>query len=134
MIVKNKILKIKENIKLAKGKEYIKYKFLDNDINLNSMFYKCSSLIKYKNIFTDKVKIKNIDYMFYQCNKLDSISGISDWNTSKIYNMECFLYGCSSLISLPEILNWNTNNVESIAAFFYECSSLQSIQIFQNGV
>ena len=91
-------------------------KILDNDIlkiklrgiknikDLDSMFYRCYSLISLPDIHKIKTEeVINMDSMFKGCYNLTYISDISSWNTSKITMMYGMFDYCSSLTSLPDI-------------------------------
>ena len=58
-----------------------------------------------------KNNIINMNGMFYGCSSLKSLPDISIWNTKNVTNMGHMFHGCSSLISLPDISSWNTNDV-----------------------
>ena len=97
-------------------------------INMNSMFFKCSSLISLPDI--SKWDTSNVNYMnrmFYDCSSLISLPDISKWNTSNVNNMYDMFHGCSSLISLPDISKWDTSNVNYMHGIFHGCSSIMSL-------
>ena len=115
-------------------------KILDNDIlkiklrgiknikDLDSMFYRCYSLISLPDIHKIKTEeVINMDSMFKGCYNLTYISDISSWNTSKITMMYGMFDYCSSLTSLPDISKWNTKNVSNMTLMFAHCSSLKSL-------
>ena len=88
-----------------------------------------------KNVKKNKLKIKlkgineitNMRGMFYECNSLESLPDISEWNPDNLINISYLFYGCSSLVSIPDISKWNTSNVTDIRCMFYECKLLKSI-------
>jgi len=115
-------------------------KILDNDIlkiklrgiknikDLDSMFYRCYSLISLPDIHKIKTEeVINMDSMFKGCYNLTYISDISSWNTSKITMMYGMFDYCFSLTSLPDISKWNTKNVSNMTLMFAHCSSLKSL-------
>ena len=84
-------------------------------------------------ISKNKIEIKLIEvnpiidmsYMFYNCNLLESLPDISEWNTKKVTNMSSMFYRCSSLKSLLNIDKWDTKNVTDMSEMFSYCSSLE---------
>ena len=90
LIIENKKKDLKEIIKIKeiwKNNEIIgiKLQYLDYIINMNSLFEKCSSLIKIRNI--DKLntnKICSVSALFYRCSLLQTIPDISKWNINNI--------------------------------------------------
>jgi len=85
IIIENKQYDLKENVRSAKQKFKVEIKFIDNIIELNSMFKKCKSLSSIHNF-------KNLNTKYLQT----------------IYHLFC---GCSSLIYIDDISNWNINNI-----------------------
>ena len=55
---------------------------------------------------------------------LESLPGISKWNTSKVTNMNEMFAQCSSLKSLPDISKWDTSNIMYMGGCFSDLSSL----------
>ena len=97
-------------------------------INLNEMFYNCSSLISLPDISKwNNNNVTNMSFLFYNCSSLLSLPDISKWNTDNVTNMNFLFYNCSSLLSLPDISKWNTDNVTSMDFLFFNCSSLISL-------
>ena len=64
-------------------------------------------------------------YLFYKCNSLKNMPGISKWDTSSVTDMSYMFYECSSLTALSEISNWQTDNVNNMDSIFYGCSNLE---------
>jgi surface protein len=67
--------------------------------------------------------IKTMNSMFYQCDLLEELPGLGEFDTNQIYDMSYLFYGCSSLKSLPDITKWDISNVVNMECMFYECSS-----------
>ena len=93
VIINNKQYDLKEKIdnKLNKD-DKIKIKFLDNIININSMFKDCESLSS----------VYNLQYL----------------NTKYLKSIKNLFDGCSSLLNIDDISNWNINNVNDISYIF----------------
>ena len=79
IIINNKQYKLKENIQSQKPNFKIKIKFLDNIINLNSMFKNCESLFSIYNFQNLNTKyLRTIFKLFYGCSSLIYIDDISN--------------------------------------------------------
>ena len=89
-----------------KGKYKIKYKFKNNLIRTDFMFYKCESLtnIDLSNFNTQNVT--NMEYMFSWCELLTNIN-LSNFNAQNATNMKYMFYGCISLKKENVIVNDN---------------------------
>ena len=69
-----------------------------------------------------------LDYLFYRCSKLETISGLSNLNTSYVTTMEYMFYMCDSLKSI-DLSNFNTSKVTSMKYMFGCCRSLTSLDV-----
>ena len=84
-------------------------------------------------------EIKNMSYMFSECNNLSPLSDLSKLKMTNINDISYMFNGCSMLTHLPDISSWNTLNILDMSNLFYNCSSLIKLnhyylyQIFQNG-
>ena len=67
-------------------------------------------------------KLTKADYLFYNCNLLNSID-LSHFKTDKITNMESMFEGCTFL-SEVNLTNINTINVNNMFSMFKKCGSL----------
>ena len=68
LIINNKQYELKENIQSKKAISKIKIKFLDNIININSMFKNCESLSSVHNLKNLNTKyLKEICKLFVEC-------------------------------------------------------------------
>ena len=114
--------------------------FVKNNKNICYIIYESEKyeLMKYfkiNNWRKDKIleikliginNIINASHMFDECESLNSIPDISNWNTNNVTNMSFMFHGCKSLNSLPDISKWNTNNATNMSYIFYDCKSLNS--------
>ena len=91
-----------------------------NSLNANSIFNRCSSLETGPTI----TSVSNLDYGFYNCYQLTTISTLP----SNITNLNYTFYNCSSLTSIPDLSNIYL--VGSLTYTFYGCSSLTTIISF----
>ena len=90
-----------------------------NVTTMNYMFYECSSLTSISQFDTSNVT--NMSYMFSTCSKLTTIPQL---DTSNVTNMSCMFEHCSNLTSIPQL---DTSNVTNMYYIFRSCSSLTSI-------
>ena len=105
-----------------------KEKILSHIIDMNSMFYECSSLISLPVISElDTKNVTNMGSMFFGCSSLISLPDISEWDTKNVTDTRDMFNGCSSLISLPDISEWDTKKVTDMSYSFNGCSSLISL-------
>ena len=100
---------------IYKNKEYDLCEYI-NDIDNK---YYINDIIKIK--LKGYNNITDLSYMFYNCNKLSSLSDISKWNTSNVNNMRSMFNNCTALYSLPYISKWNTSNVKYMNYIFSGC-------------
>ena len=98
-----------------------------NIINMNYMFFGCSSLTSINLSNFDTSKVTDMHRMFYGCSSLTSIN-LSNFNTLNANDISHMFYGCSSLKSI-NLNNFDTSKVTDISAMFYGCSSLTSISL-----
>jgi len=88
IIINNKQYELKENIVNQSHFFKIKIKFLDNIIELNSMFEDCKLLYSINNFQNLNTKyLKTINDLFSGCNSLYYIDDISDWNLNNVNNI-----------------------------------------------
>ncbi|HGF7960172.1 TPA: BspA family leucine-rich repeat surface protein, partial [Enterococcus faecium] len=75
----------------------------------------------------DTSNVKNMAYMFYNCNTLTSLN-VKGWNTSNVANMA---YTFAYLKSLQEldVSTLDTGNVTTMEAMFFGCQSLPNIDV-----
>ena len=69
----------------------------------------------------DTSNVKNVSYLFYECNLL---SGFNGMDFSNVNSMKYAFYNCQSLVSIPQL---NTSNATNFSFCFGNCSSLKSI-------
>ena len=65
---------------------------------------------------------------FYYMENLQSITGISNLNTSEVTDMRYMFGRCESLTSL-DVSGFNTSNVTYMSCMFYDCCSLTSLDL-----
>ena len=110
----------------------IKLVFNKKMINCCFMFSCCKNIIEIDLSNFDTSKVVNMSGMFYECESLEHLSGISKWDTSNVIDMSYMFYNCKSLSILPDISLWNTSNVEDMSRMFSLCRSLIFIPDISN--
>lgn len=65
---------------------------------------------------------------FYKCDKLTTISGIENLNTSEVTDMRSMFYECSALTEL-NLSNFNTEKVTSMREMFEGCKTLTTLDL-----
>lgn len=102
------------------------YQLRFNNINT---YYGASYTCTYKLDLSDldTSNIKNMEYMFQQCDALTSVN-VADWNTSKVTDMGWMFLWCNSLSNL-DVSRWNTSNVTDANRMFEDCFMLSNIDV-----
>lgn len=96
---------------------------VDNCTSLYGVFYGCINLesvdIRGWNELginlSDDTRI-SMNYLFNNCQKLNTIRGVEDINTSKVNLMDGVFYQCAALTSL-DLRGWDVSNVTSFSSF-----------------
>jgi len=131
LIIDNKIINLCEyyNVKNEKINKLIVKLIQKNFIkNMSYMFRDCESLLSLPDISKwNTNNVTDMSYMFNNCRSLSSLPDISKWNTNNVTNMSNMFNNCRSLSSLPDISKWNTNKVRNMSYMFYYCRSLSSL-------
>ena len=70
----------------------------------------------------------HLDEMFQNCNKLTTINGIDDWDTSNVTNMSYMFHNCSKLTSL-DLSSFDTSNVKYMDNMFFNCTNLVELNL-----
>ena len=95
--------------------------------NMGYMFADCNSLVSLDLSNFDTSSVTNMGYMFQSCFGLESLD-ISRFNTSLITTMLYMFQYCRKLKSL-DLSNFDTSLVTTMEGTFYECLSLSSLNI-----
>ena len=72
-------------------------------------------------------KIKDMNGMFRNCEKLKRIIGIEKFNTNEVINMSEMFKVCKELEEL-DISNFNTSKVTDMEEMFSNCAKLKKIK------
>ena len=115
------------------GRIIIKYSFINNLDNINSLFRNCSLLKSIDLTNFDNENVTNLNFMFSGCNNLERITfwnfkSKSKFNTENVTEMENMFCGCY-LLSDMNLLNFNTKKVTNMSYMFAYCRALQKIDL-----
>ena len=103
---------------------------INNKIIPFNYFYKFKEKGKFIIEYSFKNNIKNISYMFCECNSLTNID-LSNFNAQNVTNMSNMFCGCNSLTNI-DLSNFNTQNVSNMIWMFYGCESLKKENIINH--
>ena len=104
----------------------IEIKINENNIGF-SYTYKFNKAGKYKIEYIIKNDLTNINYMFFNCNKISNLF-LPKLNTINITNMSNMFSGCNSLTNLS-LSKFNTQNVTDMSNLFLDCFKLKKINL-----
>ena len=101
----------------------IKLEEISDITDISYMFFNCDRLLSITDIFMwDTSNINNMEYLFYGCKSLISFPKIDYWNTVNVTSMK-YMFGETNLETLPDISNWNTSNLKYVEGMLYEFES-----------
>ncbi len=114
---------------------------LDNIQTLDLSSFNTSKVTKFYSIFGGNDKLttlnltgwdtsaaKDMGQMFYVCNALTTINGLSSFNTANVTDMSGMFHGCKAMTSL-DLSNFNTAKVKTLSMMFYQCSNLETVKL-----
>lgn len=67
----------------------------------------------------DVSKVKNMNYMFYKCEKFNQ--DISQWDVSQVKNMHSMFFECENFNQ--DISQWDISKAENMASMFFGCKN-----------
>lgn len=70
--------------------------------------------------------------LFRECNSLNSLNGIANWNTSKITTLQGMFDGCNLMTVQPIIGAWDTSKVENFSYMFRNTKDLVTVDSIAN--
>jgi surface protein len=105
----------------------LNYLNTDSITDMNSMFYRCSSLTELDLSSFNTSYVTDMSSMFQECSSLTSLD-LSNFDTSNVTNMSSMFSSCYSLTSL-DLSSFNTSYVTDMSSMFQECSSLTSLDL-----
>lgn len=114
---------------------------LDNIQTLDLSSFNTSKVTNFYSIFGGNDKLttlnltgwdtsaaKDMGQMFYVCNALTTINGLSSFNTANVTDMSGMFHGCKAMTSL-DLSNFNTTEVKTLSMMFYQCSNLETVKL-----
>ena len=126
--INNKIIPFSYTHKFEnEGKYIIQYSFKRKLKNANYLFYDCKLLEKIDFSNFNSENITNMSHMFAECPSLTSIN-LLNINTNNVMDMSYMFYYCESLKNL-DLSGFNTENVVDMNHMFYYCQSLESLNL-----
>ena len=77
----------------------------------------------------DVSRVKNMNWTFDDCGKLESIGDISNWDVSNVKYMGNMFRSCYMLESIGDLSKWKSkvSNVENMQWMFYHCKHLKTV-------
>ena len=103
--------------------------FITNKVkSMEAIFYLCNGLEYLDLSKWNTSNLRNMKYMFNNCNKLKEIKGINNFITNKVESMEGIFVICNELEYL-DLSNWNTSNVRNMSFMFNQCNKLKYLNI-----
>ena len=79
------------------------------------MFKKCEILTKLDLSKWEVSNVTNMNGMFFECKKLESIGNISTWNISNVTDMKYMFKNCEKAVI--DCSQWKVNNEDMIFDF-----------------
>ena len=128
LFINNKSYPFKTNFKPTEIGEYeIKLIFTKKIKNLSYLFRNCQNIISIDLSSFDTSQSTNMKYMFGRCWNLEEIN-LTNINTSNVIDMSYMFNKCKKLknIRFPE--SFNIQKVENMSFMFHQCQSLSSIE------
>ena len=96
-------------------------------LNARKMFENCDVIQTINFINFENIRVYNMEYMFYNCNKLNSLK--MKFNTYQLNNIQFMFFNCSNLISI-ELNFFDTSSVTNMRYMFYDCSKLETLNLY----
>ena len=96
-------------------------------LNMEKMFYQCSSLTNLDVSGFNTKKVKTMYAMFGRCENLTGLD-LKNFDTSNVTNMSVMFYACKSLTTL-DLCSFNTSKVEYMGSMFGLCEQLTSLDL-----
>lgn len=96
--------------------------------DLNSWFKDSEQLQSLDLRSLNTSNVKNMSYMFYSCNALESITFGGNFDTSKVTTMEHMFSLCEKLETL-DLSSFNTENVINMNNMFGSCDALKQVDL-----
>ncbi len=105
--------------------------------NVTKMGWMFDTLLKVKSIsvldaWKDKVgNVDDMQHMFSNMQKLESLDGLQNWDTSKVKTMFCMFDFTKELHSIDELANWNVEKVTTMG-WMFRASGIEDVDALAN--
>ena len=84
-----------------------------------------------KIILIEDETIRDMSYMFDECDLLKMISPESKWDCKHVYNIQRMFFDCASLNYICPTFAFTSLGQINLSCLFYGCKSLESLYIFE---
>ena len=102
--------------------------------NMKTLFGKCYNIKKLILIYFNTKEVKDMSYMFDQCNSLEEILiNPFIFKTDKVTNMSHMFSECFSLKEI-DLSSFNVENVRHTSYMFYDCKKLDIIDLSKSKI
>ena len=85
------------------------------------------NLVSFNGTGVDLTQTTSLANLFRECNSLNSLIGIANWDTSKITTLEGMFDGCNLMTVQPTVGAWDTSKVENFAHMFRNTKDLVTV-------
>ena len=97
--------------------------------DLSNMFYCCSELETVDGITDwDTSAVTTTAYMFLSCSSLENVD-LSGWELSAATSMRGMFKNCNELVSVGDVSGWNLSSVTDMRYVFYNCYALSELNV-----
>ena len=96
--------------------------------DMSHMFYNCQKLTTLTGVDSwDVSKVKDMSYMFYNCQQPPDLSPLSGWDVSNVTNMSYMFQFCLQLTDLSPLSGWDVSKVTNMSCMFQSCFQLTDL-------
>ena len=128
LFINNKPYPFKTYFKPTEIGEYeIKFIFTKKIKNLSYLFRDCQNIISIDLSSFDTSESTNMKYMFGKCINLEEIN-LNNLNTSNVIDMSYMFNKCKKLKNIKFPKSFNIQKVENMSFMFHQCQYLSSIE------
>ena len=112
-----------------KDNPQVKFDFLDDTVNAYHLFFNCEDLSVVGEI---NKPITNIEGCFWDCDELNDITEMGNWDIPETISVTNLFTGCQNLTSISPLSNWGNRKISSSDFAFYGCYKLTDISPISN--
>lgn len=102
-------------------------------VNMEGMFYNCAKLTSLDISYFNTEKVKYMKEMFAECRALEKLmlpnSFGSTWTTT---SMRSLFYNCQALKEIKGVTYFNTTSVTDMSCMFYNCKNLDMTKLVED--